>query len=192
MTERILLGPDDPLPARPSRILAHGASGSGKTTLCRAVADRLGLPHTELDGLHHGPGWVPRPTFLDEVGALVAGRRWVTEYQYPAARPLLLARADLLVWLDLPRSTVLRQVTGRTLRRWWTGEVLWNGNIEQPPWRILLDRDHIIRWAWRTHPLVTPRAAEALRREPPPVVVRLRSRSEIARWLDGPLTDIAR
>lgn len=192
MTDRAPLGPDDPLPVRPSRVLAHGASGAGKTTLCRAVAARLGLPHTEIDALHHGPGWVPRPTFLDDVGALVAEQRWVAEYQYGSARPLLLARADLLVWLDLPRTTVLRQVSGRTLRRWWTGEVLWNGNVEQPPWRILTDPDHIVRWAWRTHHKVTPRAHEAARREPPLVVVRLRSRAEITRWLHGPLTDVVR
>ena len=47
---------------------------------------------------------MPRPEFVDEVAALVAGEEWVTEWQYSVVRPLLLARAELLVWLDLTRA----------------------------------------------------------------------------------------
>jgi adenylate kinase family enzyme len=60
----------DPLPHRPRRILVTGCCGSGKTTLAAALATRLGVLHHELDAFFHGPGWVPRPTFVADVIAL--------------------------------------------------------------------------------------------------------------------------
>ena len=97
---------DEPLPHRPRRVLVTGCSGSGKTTPAAALAVRLGIPHQELDALFHGPGWVPRPTFVAEVTALAATESWVVEWQYDQVRSLLLARADLLVWLGLSRTRV--------------------------------------------------------------------------------------
>jgi adenylate kinase family enzyme len=88
-----VLGPDDPLPRRPRRVLVAGASGAGKTTVAGRVAAVLGVPHVELDSLYHGPGWVPRPEFEADVYAFTAGPAWVTEWQYTKVRPLLAARA---------------------------------------------------------------------------------------------------
>src|SRR5438067_1612406 len=39
------------------KIVVKGASGSGKSTFAAALAERLNLPHIELDALNHGPGW---------------------------------------------------------------------------------------------------------------------------------------
>jgi adenylate kinase family enzyme len=181
---RVLLGPDDPLPARPQRILVNGSAGAGKTTLARALAERLGLPHTELDSLFHGPGWTPRPEFVEDVRSLVAGRRWITEWQYDAARPLLLEGCDLIVWLDLPRRVSMWRVTRRTLRRRWRREVLWNGNVEGPLHEVITDPEHIIRWAWSSHHRTAQRIDEVLRARPDLPVVRLRSAAEVDRWLE--------
>ena len=134
-----LLSVSQQLPRRPQRILVAGTSGSGKTTLAQQISHVSGIPCIEIDGLYHGPGWVPRASFMDDVRALVAQPCWVTEWQYSAARPLLLARADLMVWLDLPRALVMRQVIGRTLRRRWAGVELWNGNVEPPLRAIITD-----------------------------------------------------
>jgi len=121
-----LLGAGDPLPSRPHRVLVAGTSGAGKTTLAGAVAETLGYPYVELDSLHHGPGWTRRPEFEEDVGRVVAGSRWVSEWQYEAVRELLLDRADCLIWLDLPRALVTARVVRRTLRRRVRREVLWN------------------------------------------------------------------
>jgi adenylate kinase family enzyme len=178
---------DDPLPLRPRRILVAGTSGAGKTTLAAALSARLGLWHIDIDGLYHGPGWVPRPEFGADVAAFVAADEWVTEWQYSAVRPLLLSRADLLVWLDLTRPQVLAQLLPRTLRRRLRRVELWNGNVEPPLWTILTRRDHIVRWAWRTHPKTAARVRTVLASADPPAVVRLRNRREIRTWLDGPV-----
>ncbi|CAM3457694.1 AAA family ATPase [Nocardioides dubius] len=178
-----MLGADDPLPIRPRRILVAGVSGSGKTTLAARIADAVGSPHTEIDALFHGPDWTPRPEFLDDVAALIAQPVWVTEWQYASARALLAARADTLLWLDLPFRVTLWRVVRRTVRRSRRREVLWNGNVEPPLHSMLTDRDHIIRWAIRTrrkYPALVARAAAA---HPGLVVVRLRSQREIDAWL---------
>jgi adenylate kinase family enzyme len=182
-----LLGPGDALPQRPRRVLVAGTSGSGKTTLATRVAAELGLPQVEIDALFHGPRWTPRPSFEADVRRFSAGPSWVTEWQYDAVRAHLADRADLLVWLDLPRTVVLRQVVRRTLVRRLRRRQLWNGNTEPPLRTIFTDREHIVRWAWRTHSGTAVRVADLRGRRPDLVVVRLRSRGQVARWAGGPL-----
>jgi adenylate kinase family enzyme len=179
---------DTPLATRPRRILVAGTSGAGKTTLAAALAVRLGLPHIGIDGLFHGPDWTPRPDFVADVAAFVARDEWVTEWQYSAVRRLVLARADLLVWLDFSRLRVMSQIVARTVRRRLCRVELWNGNLEPPLWTILTDRDHIVRCAWRTHPKTAARVRAVLASQDGPPVVRLRTRREVAGWLAGPVT----
>jgi adenylate kinase family enzyme len=186
-----LLTAVDPLPARPSRVLVAGTSGAGKTTVAGVVADVLDLPRVELDALHHGPKWTPRPDFAADVDRFSAGPAWVCELQYAAVRELLLDRADLLVWLDLPRAVVMLRVVRRTLGRSLRREELWNGNREPPLRTFLTDRDHIVRWAWRKHAPDRLRLGAVARDRPELPVVRLSSRADVARWLRGPLRTAA-
>ncbi len=178
----MLLGPDDPLDFRPRRILINGSSGGGKTTLAAALATDLDLPHTEIDALFHGAGWVPRAEFLDDVTRLAAEPEWVTEWQYDVARPILLPRCDLMVWLNTARPVAMWRVTRRTLRRRLRREELWNGNVEGPLHGVLTDPEHIIRWAWSSHPHAAARVEQVLRERPELPVVRLRTPDEVARW----------
>lgn len=179
----MLIGPDDPLPRVPRRILVSGGSGSGKSTLARQIAELRGLPYTEMDSLFHGPGWTERAGFLDDVRELAAHDRWVCEWQYDAARPILLDRCDVLVWLDPPRRVTMWRVVRRTVRRRLRREALWNGNVEGPLRGILTDPEHIVRWAWTTHPHASERVAEVLAERPGLPVVRLRTAAETRRWL---------
>ncbi|WP_377268624.1 adenylate kinase [Peterkaempfera sp. SMS 1(5)a] len=148
------------------RVIVAGISGSGKTTMATAIAARLGLPRVELDALHHGPGWVKRIEFEDEVARFSAGPRWVCEEQYSSVLgSLLWSRADTLVWLDLPRRTVMWRVVRRSLARVTSRRVLWNGNRET--WRgLLFEPDHPVREAWIRH--AAKRDALAARLAEPP------------------------
>jgi len=184
-----MLGATDPLPHRPSRVLVAGTSGSGKTALAERIAETLAVPHVEIDALFHGPGWTRRPSFLEDVQAFSAGPAWVTEWQYSSARAHLAERADLMVWLDLPRATVMRQVVRRTLKRRLRRERLWNGNVEPSLRTFFTDSEHIVRWAWRTHPESASRVRALLHDRPDRLVVRLRSHEEADGWMRGPLRD---
>jgi adenylate kinase family enzyme len=178
-----LLAFDEPLSARPWRVLVAGTSGSGKTTIAGRVAESLGIPHIEIDALYHGPNWTPRETFEADVRSFSSQPAWATEWQYSQVRPLLAARADLVVWLDLPRRTVMRQVIRRTLHRRLLRQRLWNGNVEPPLWSVLHDDTHIVRWAWNTHHKTETRMRELSRLRPDLPIVRLRSRGEAMHWL---------
>ncbi len=179
-----LLGPDDPLPLSPSRVLVAGTSGSGKTTLARELSARKGLPHTEIDSLFHGPGWTPRESFLEEATAVADGDRWVSEWQYSPVRPHFLARCDLLVWLDLPLVVVMWRLVRRTVSRRVRGTELWNGNREGPLLGLFTDPEHIIRFTWRVRHHVDQNVERARVVRPELPVVRLRSPREVTRWLD--------
>jgi adenylate kinase family enzyme len=187
-----VLNAREPLHSVPRRILVAGTSGSGKTTLAGRIAATVGAPHTEIDALYHGPNWVPRENFMCDVAALAAQPTWVTEWQYSQARPLLLQRADLLVWLDLQRSVVMERVVRRTAQRRLTGTALWNGNREPALSTFFTDRDHIVRWAWRTHHESARRVAAAVTSRVDLTVVRLTRQREVDHWLEGPLRDSVR
>ncbi|MBQ9915966.1 MAG: AAA family ATPase [Microbacterium sp.] len=184
---------DDSLPHHPRRIAVAGVSGVGKTTLSRRISTVTGAPHIEIDALYHGPDWTPRPTFLPDVRAFVDSETWVTEWQYSGARPILTARADLLVWLDLPFVTVtLPRVIARTLRRRLGREPLWNGNIEPPLHTFFTDPEHIVRWSISTRGKYRERLPAVAAERPELPIVRLRSTRELEPWLSGPLAASAR
>ena len=187
-----LLAAADALPVRPQRILVAGTSGAGKTTVSIRIADVLGLEHVEIDALYHGAGWTPREDFLADVDSFSSRAGWVTEWQYSSARPLLVERADLLVWLDLPRWLVMSRVVRRTLSRRLRRRELWNGNIEPPLRTIFTDRDHIVRWAWRTHVRTAVHITSATDQRPELPVVRLVNRQQVESWLAGPLAAVGR
>ena len=136
------------------RVSVVGTSGAGKSTLARSLAARLGASFLELDSVNHQADWVPLPTpeFRRRVASVVASERWVIDGNYSKVRDLVWARADTVVWLDLPRHTVMRRVIWRSFRRVAGRVELWNGNRER--WRNLfaLDKEEsVISWAWQTH-----------------------------------------
>ena len=178
-----LLGPDDLLPRPPQRVLVNGTSGSGKSTLARLIGEHLDLPYTGLDSLFHGPAWVPRETFCEDVDRFSSQDRWVTEFQYDPVRPMLAERADLFVWLDLPRRLVMMRLLRRTVSRRWRRTTLWNGECEPPLRTFFTDPEHVVRYAWRGHPSTRERAHAVMQTHPDLVVVRLRSAREVVRWL---------
>ncbi|MEV4579128.1 hypothetical protein AB0K16_38355 [Nonomuraea jabiensis] len=171
------------------RVSVVGNSGSGKSTLAAALAGRLGVPWLELDSVFHMAGWTPRPPeeFRAEVEAFTAGDGWVVDGNYSAVRDLVWSRADTVVWIDLPRPAVMRQLLVRTLRRMATGAELWNGNRES--FRFLLDKDEsIIRFAWKQHAVYRERYRRAAA-DPANAhldFVRVASRADLERlaWAD--------
>lgn len=180
----------DPLTWRPRRILVTGVTGSGKSTFGRAVQARVGIPRVEMDALHWGEGWTQRPDFVAEATAAAHSEAWVAELQYTRILGnLFLARADTLVWLDLPQRVSFYRLLRRTVRSSLRRELIC-GSVREPPlWTIVTDRDHILRWWWRTRKKAATQVPRYAREFPNLHVVRLRTPREVADWiaqLDGP------
>ena len=113
------------------RVSVVGNSGSGKTTLSRRLGAALGVSHVELDAIFHQPGWTELSTdeFRQRVATELGSEDgWVIDGNYGAVCDLVWAEADTVVWLDLPKRTVMRRLIQRTIRRAVTREELWNGN----------------------------------------------------------------
>lgn len=166
------------------RINVKGSSGSGKTTFARALAERLGVPYVELDALHHGPNWTEAtPEQLRaKVAPIVAQEAWVIDGNYEAKLgDLVVSKADIVVWLDLPLPTKLRRLWRRTTHRIRDDLELWNGNKEN--WRSAVwSRDSLLYWAVRGHFVQRWRIP---RNTPAERLVRLRSPEEARRWLEA-------
>ena len=182
-----MLTADDPLPFPPERVLIAGVTGSGKTTLARRVAQRWNLVHHEIDALHHGPNWTPRPEFLDDVRAFAETSRWVTEWQYTSkgTDSILPVRADLLLWLDYPYQLVRRRLLRRTLKRRVLRTRLWNDNVEPTLWsrEAWTGENDIMRWQKATRHKWDERMPRIEAEFPHLTVVRLRHPRETERWL---------
>ena len=57
-----------------------------------------------------------------------------------------------MVWLDLPRRTVMGRIIRRSFRRVAGRVELWNGNREHWGNLFTLDKEEsVISWAWQTH-----------------------------------------
>lgn len=172
------------------RISVVGTSGAGKTTVAREISERLGIPHVELDAIYHQPGWTTLPTeeFVARVDAATDAERWVVDgnYREVSDEGPVWAKADTIVWLDPSDARLMRQVIGRTLRRWARREELWNGNREPltGPFRWDPERS-IIRWAWTRRKTTRARYGAAMVSPTWSHLrwIHLRTPEEVDRWL---------
>lgn len=137
------------------RVAVIGSSGSGKSTFARRLAAATGSDHIELDAVNWQPGWRglhehDPDEFRRRVAVRLDGEAWVTDGNYSAVRPLILARATDVVWLDYPRPLVMARVIRRSFVRAVGGRELWPGTGNTEQFARWLDREHPIRWAWDT------------------------------------------
>jgi adenylate kinase family enzyme len=171
------------------RVSVVGSSGSGKSTVGARLAAAIGVPFVELDAIVHQPDWVQleREEFRRQVGSIVQQPGWVIDGNYSAVRDLVWEAADTVVWIDLPRSTVMRQLVWRTLRRGVRREELWNGNRESLSNLMSLDADrNVVLWSWRHHAQLAERYAQAMA-DPSwahLTFVRVRGEDDVASLLD--------
>jgi adenylate kinase family enzyme len=168
------------------RIAVVGTAGSGKSALASHLAERLEVPHIELDAVFWGPEWTPTPieVFRSHVEKAVSGEAWIADGNYGKVRDIVWRRAESVVWLDYALPVVMGRVINRTLRRALTREELWNGNREGL-FKSFFHRDSIVLWSLSTYGR-RRRELPALFRQPGYAhleVVRLSSPRAAREWL---------
>jgi adenylate kinase family enzyme len=165
-----------------------GSSCGGKTTTARRLASALGVPHIELDALHHDRGWQEAPADVFQARVLAAFEAapdgWVTDGNYGSKLgPVVLERADTAVLLALPFRVAFWRALRRTIVRTITREELWNGNREQA--RHLFTGYWIPWWVLRTHRGYPRQVRERVAEHPQLDLVVLHSQGEVERWLQS-------
>lgn len=136
------------------RVVVVGVTSSGKSTLAETLAKRFGLHYIELDALQWEPDWqgAPLEVFRARVQKATDAEKWVVAGNYHVVRDLIWPRAEAIIWLDYPLLTVLRQLTQRTFRRWWTQELLWGTNRERLWGHFKLwSTDSLYHWLFKTY-----------------------------------------
>ena len=93
-----------------NRIMVIGCSGSGKSTLSKKIGESIGVHHISMDKHFFWlPGWVQRPK--DEQRAMiekaVKAERWIMDGTDPSSFDMRVPRADIIVWIRLPRVVSL-------------------------------------------------------------------------------------
>jgi len=162
------------------RVAVIGCPGSGKSTFAVALGRRLGIEVRHLDALYWRPGWVAtaREPWRRLQAELVAGDRWIIDGNYSSTLDIRLARADTVVFFDLPRRTCLRGV----LRRWahHRGQsVQARGCPERWNWEFLL-------WVYRYPRDSRPRVLAAIARHAQHAkLIVINSRQEAALLVDA-------
>jgi adenylate kinase family enzyme len=175
--------------AFPRRICVYGPSGSGNSTVARAIGARLSLPVVELDAIFHArPGWddLSRDEFREAVSRVLAEHAggWVIEGNYDAVRDLTLPRADTVAWLRLPWRVVYPRLVRRTLRRSFSGELLWGVQRERLSVQLFSPKNSMLWWGirhWRPGIRATETALRTI--DHSANVVTLRSDREVRSFL---------
>ena len=171
--------------SRPGRVLVVGPPGVGKSWVAGRLALSIGLPHVELDGFKLKSGRQLASAEEVEAGlrAAVAEDRWVLDGNWSddeLARRVW-GQADLVVWLDLPRHKVMRQVAWRSVRRVVTQEAYHGWNERLRDW---VSPTHPMRWSWKMVAVYRDRYRGMAARLPSDRVVHVTSRSGATRLVD--------
>lgn len=165
------------------RVVVLGCAGAGKTTFSLELAARAGLPAIHLDRHYWQSGWraPPRTQWERRVTRLRAAPRWVMDGNYGGTLAQRLARADTAIFLDLPRGLCLWRVLVRTLRHLGRTRADMRAGC---PERFDLA---FLRYIWHYPRLHRPRVLAQLTpfAQQGGTVVRLRSRAQVAAYLQG-------
>jgi len=142
------------------RVSIVGAAGSGKTTLAQAWQDSHRLPYVKVDAFQAAEfGGRATPEEFGRRMAEAASRdSWILDGNvdisgvYQAVDETW-SRADLVIWLDLPRHVLMRRLLVRTAVR-----ALHHSEMSkdtQQHWRDLFVFDanrSVLAWTWSEQP----------------------------------------
>ncbi|MDZ7785570.1 MAG: AAA family ATPase [Candidatus Saccharibacteria bacterium] len=98
------------------RVAIIGAPGSGKSTFARELAEKTGLPLIHLDFYYHQTDknyYENKEAWFARVKKIIARDEWIMDGNYSTTIPERLARADIIIYFDLPRWLTMYRVLKR-------------------------------------------------------------------------------
>jgi adenylate kinase family enzyme len=167
---------------RARRILVFGCSGGGKSTLSQKLARALNLRYVSMDRdvfWLPGWGWRPRSEQRQRIAEIVAEDSWIIDGNNPKSLDLRLPRADIILWVRVPRWLCLWSIVKRGIvYRGRTRPDMAPGCLERMPDRKFLS------YVWNFERDDVPEFIESIRLHGASVpIFQLKSRAGIARLL---------
>jgi len=157
------------------RILVLGSPGAGKSTLTQKIARKKQLPIISLDQLF----WVDNETTITTeelkiaLKPLIETDRWIMDGNFASTLPLRLERAELILYLKVPRLKAMYRV----IKRYWRyrGKPNPSGNPDRIDleflryiWEFPKTQEKLVstylKEASRTIPIISGSSAEILKR----------------------------
>jgi len=163
-------------------VMIIGGAGSGKSTLARKIGAATGLPVVHIDPMYWKPGWVQRSKA--ETTALVleaaAAEAWVFDGNHHSTFEARIARADHVIWLDLPTGLRMWRVVARSWR--YRGKTRPDMGAGCPERFSLY---FVFYWVGGYHWRARPKDVALMKTLPPHVTgACLKSRRQVAAYLD--------
>jgi len=161
------------------RVMVVGGPGSGKSTLAVKLGEITGLPVFHMDKIHYKSGWKMRSR--DEKFRLAteieAQKSWIFEGGLSATYANRAARADTVIWLDLPLPLRLARILKR--------RVQFNGKTRPDmadgcPERLKAD---YMRWVLTATPDMRKKIAQAIADAPHLKVHHIHTAKGADTWL---------
>jgi len=140
------------------RVLIVGCSGAGKTAFALRLGEKTGLPVVHLDREFWRPGWTEpaMAVWRHQVEELAAQPRWIMDGEFRNSLDLRLPRADMVIFLDMPRWLSLARVVRRTVRHFGrTRGDMAPGCTERFDWAFM-------KYIWKYQRKVRPRLCAKL------------------------------
>lgn len=129
------------------KIAIIGCAGSGKTTLALQLNKKLQLPLYHLDKYYWHSNWqrTPLEEFIQIHYDLCEQDQWIIEGSYHSTLFPRIFHADVIIFLDLPRSVCFRRLFKRMIFNY--GKVS-PGNTDQCTEHFNLDYLKFLKWVW--------------------------------------------
>jgi len=165
------------------RVIVFGGSGSGKSTLARQIGAITGLPVIHIDPMYWKPNWVQRSK--EETRTLVlaatAQEAWVFDGNHHSTFAARIARADHVIFLDLPTWLRVWRVMARSWR--YRGKTRPDMGADCPE---RFDLHFVFKWVGGYHWRARPKDVAFMQTLPQRVTaVHLKSRAQVAAYLGG-------
>lgn len=166
------------------RVAVFGNAGGGKSTLARRLADLTRLPLHSIDMMQFAAGGdaVPEQEYLNAHAELLRQDAWIIDgFGGIAPAWKRFARADTLVYIDLPLATHGWFVTKRLIKGLFMAPEGWPAN--SPLWSSTMSSYRVL---WPCHRRLTPRYRQLVAAQVPSKRVHhLKSPAEMAAFLDA-------
>lgn len=164
------------------RVMVIGGSGCGKSTLARIIGEITELPVINIDPFYFHANWVMRDRAETQglIKQAALKEAWIIEGNNSETFVDRLARADTLIFIDLPVWLRLWRVTQRGIRYW--GRTRPDMAPDCPEKLDLEFLSFVVNYR-RYH---RPKAMEAMKTAPETVtVIHLKTRRQVHDYIEN-------